>query len=230
VLLDLPSNADVPAAQLAERPPASGTAVWLLGAPPPGATSGWTSDGKAFSNDAMVADTRTGPTTAGLVETDAASTDSARGGALVDGSGKVAGIVLGRVNARATTKTYAVRIDVAIGVAQQLDANGAAEHGSLGMRGVDTKFGPMVVAMAKDTPAAQAGMRVHDLVTTVDGHAVRTIGEMTAVVRSLPPGRHVVIALRREGRAMEIRAKLGATTAPTATAVTTVAATVRAGG
>jgi len=208
VLLDLQDDGDVPAAQLAEHSPSTGSPVWLLGAPKPGAKSPWMSSGMASSNDAVVS-SDPGPTTAGLLETDAASSDDVVGGALVDTSGSVAGIVLGHVNGSATT--YAVAINVAVGIAQELDASGKAEHGSLGVAGVDTKYGPMIVNMPYGGTAARAGVRVSDLVESIDGRAVATIGEVTALVQSLDPGRTVDMTLRRGKAAVEVRVRLGAT-------------------
>jgi S1-C subfamily serine protease len=209
VLLDMPDATDVPAARLADHAPLTGSSVWLLGAPTPGAKSPWMSGGMTSSTDAVVM-SDLGPTTAGLLETDAASTTAAVGGALVDTSGSVAGIVLGHVNGSATT--YAVSIDVAVGIARQLDATGVAQHGTLGVRGLDTPIGPMIVQMASDAPAARAGARVNDLVQSINGRTVETIGDVTALVRSFDPGNDVVITLRRGTKAIELRVRLGATT------------------
>jgi S1-C subfamily serine protease len=208
VLLDLQDDEDVPAAQLAEHSPATGSPVWLLGAPKPGAKSPWMSTGMASSNDGVVS-ANPGPTTAGLLETDAASSTDVVGGALVDASGSVAGIVLGHVNGSATT--YAVSINVAVGIAEELDATGVARHGTLGVAGVDTKYGPMIVQMPVDGAAARAGVRVSDLVESVDGRAVASIGEVTALVQSLDPGQMVVMGLRRGTTALEVSVRLGAT-------------------
>jgi serine protease DegQ len=208
VLLDVQDDADVPAAQLADHAPSAGSPVWLLGAPAPGAKSPWMSGGMASSNNALVV-SDLGPKTGGLLETDAESSAAVMGGALVDASGSVAGIVLGHVNGSATT--YAVSINVAVGVARQLDATGVAQHGTLGVRGVDTAFGPMIVEMPKDAPAARAGVHVRDLVESINGRAVESIGDVTALVRSLDPGRTVTMALRRGAKAVEVRVQLGAT-------------------
>lgn len=209
VLLDVQDDADVPAAQLADRAPSTGSPVWLLGAPSAGASSPWMSGGMASSSNALVV-SDLGPKTGGLLETDAESSTAVVGGALVDASGSVAGIVLGHVNGSATT--YAVSINVAVTVARQLDATGVAQHGSLGVRGVDTPFGPMIVQMPKGAPAARAGMHVSDLVQSINGRAVESIADVTALVRSLDPGGTVTMALRRGTKAVEVRVQLGATT------------------
>jgi S1-C subfamily serine protease len=207
VLLDLQDDANLPAAQLADDPPAPGAPVWLLGAGAPGAKSPWMSSGMTSSNDALVV-SDLGPTTSGLLETDAASNTAVVGGGLVNASGSVAGIVLGHVNGSSTT--YAVPIDTAVNIAHQLDATGVARHGWLGIGGTDTMYGPMIASMKTDAPAATAGLRVNDLLQTVDGRTVESIGDVTALVQGLDPGRTVAIGVRRGDETLEMQVKLGA--------------------
>jgi S1-C subfamily serine protease len=209
VLLDLRDDADLPAAPLADKTPATGSSVWLLGAPTPGAKSPWMSGGMASSNDALVV-SDLGPKTGGLLETDAATSAAAVGGALVDGTGSVAGIVLGHVNGSATT--YAVSISVAVAVALQLEASGVAQHGTLGVIGKDTPLGPMIVTMPIGAPAARAGAKRGDLVSSINGRAVESIGDVTALVRGLDPGRTVAMELRRGTSTVELQVQLGAAT------------------
>lgn len=209
VLLDLEDESNVPAAELADDAPLTGEPVWLVGAPTPGAKSPWMSSGMTSSNDAMVVNDL-GPTTSGLLETDAASNPAVVGGALVDHGGSVAGIVLGHVNGSPTT--YAVSIAVAVGIARQLDANGVARHGTLGFRGVDTPLGPKITSMPGTSPAARAGAHVSDLVESINGRAVDKISDVTALVRSIDPGNSIIMELRRGGAALTVRVQLGATT------------------
>jgi serine protease DegQ len=209
VLLDLQDVADVPAAELADDAPATGAAVWLVGAPTPGAKSPWMSAGMTSSNDALVV-SDLGPTTGGLLETDAASNAAVVGGALVDRAGSVAGIVLGHINGSVTT--YAVSIAVAVGVAHQLEANGVARHGTLGVHGVDTPLGPKITAMASTAPAARAGAHVSDVVESINGRVVNSIADVTALVRSVDPGVSIMMELRRGSQALAVRVQLGATT------------------
>jgi S1-C subfamily serine protease len=208
VLLDL-RDGNLPAADLADHAPATGASVWVVGAPAPGAKSPWMSDGMASSNDALVV-SDVGPTASGLLETNAASNTAVMGGALVNSSGSVAGIVVGHVNGSATT--YAVSIDVAVDVAREIDATGVATHGSLGVGGVDTQFGPMVASMGANTPAAKAGVRVKDLVEAIDGRPVESIGDVTALVHSHQPGQTVVVELRRGDDRLSLTVTLGSTT------------------
>src|SRR5262249_7759434 len=159
VLLQLDGDSDVPAAPLAQTTPSTGAPLWIMGSGRPGAGTPWMREGIASSTDALVANDE-GPTMAGLLEVDASINTAVVGGALVDASGSVTGIVLGDV--KGSTKTYAVTIPVALDVAHQLDTDGVARHGALGVSGVDTPTGPMIVDMPHDGAAAAAGQRVDD--------------------------------------------------------------------
>ena len=68
----------------------------------------------------------------------------------------------------------------------------------------------MIVDMPKKGAAARAGMRVDDHFESVNGRPVATVGDVTAIVRSLKPGDDVVVDLRRGKKAVEARVKLGA--------------------
>jgi hypothetical protein len=80
-----------------------------------------------------------------------------------------------------------------------------------GKTGVDTPTGPMIVDMPRHGAAARAGVRVDDRVESVNGRRVTSIGDVTAIVRSLEPGDAVVVDLRRGKKNVEAHVRLGAT-------------------
>jgi len=180
----------------------------LLGATPTGSTSPWMSGGIISSSNATVV-ASPGPTTTGLLQSDAAAGTAASGGALLDQQGNVTAVVLGRVTNDPTT--YAVPITTAVAVAEQLRDDGKAEHGTLGFEGIDSPSGPAVMKVAAKGPAARAGLRPGDVVESVDGHYVESISDVTAWVRSAPPGRTVLLGIRRGKNDIEMHAVLGAT-------------------
>ena len=202
------NNTAIDAAQLASQSPVTGTHVWLLGATPTGSTSPWMSGGIISSSNATVV-ASPGPTTTGLLQSDAAAGTAASGGALLDQQGNVTAVVLGRVTNDPTT--YAVPITTAVAVAEQLRDDGKAEHGTLGFEGIDSPSGPAVMKVAAKGPAARAGLRPGDVVEWVDGHYVESISDVTAWVRSAPPGRTVLLGIRRGKNDIEMHAVLGAT-------------------
>jgi S1-C subfamily serine protease len=206
-LVLLAINATVPAAQLADHPPAPGTQVWIVGAPSAGSATPWMSTGVVSSADAVVTSSA-GPWTGGLLETDAASGSQAAGAALVDGSGLVTGIVLGRIDFGDTT--YAVPIAEATRVSKELHDDGVAQHGTLGFDGVDVDAGPMVTKLMPGGPAAGAGVHPGDIVEAVDDHAVESVADVTALVRGNAPGTKVTLELRRGRNAFKLEVVLGA--------------------
>jgi S1-C subfamily serine protease len=66
--------------------------------------------------------------------------------------------------------------------------------------------------MASTAPAARAGAQVGDVVESINGRAVESITDVTALVRSIDPGISIVIELRRGNQAVTYRVELGATT------------------
>jgi putative serine protease PepD len=203
VLLRLDSG--IRAAASAPREPESGDTVWVVGAPRPGGKSPWMSTGVLASTDSFVA-IGTGPTTSGLLETGAVSSSSSAGGALVDTAGDVTGIVLSPIGDG--RMTYAVPIETALSIADDLRSHGYASHGALGINGIDAAAGPTVTAVVAGGPAQRAGVLVGDVVESVDEHAVDSIEEVMAVVRHDAPGQPIVVKLRRGSRHITMNATL----------------------
>ncbi len=112
------------------------------------------------------------------------------------------------MNGSATT--YAVSIDVAVAVraSARRDRRCPARdpggrRGRHPARADDRRHGD-------DAPAALAGAHVDDLVQSINGRAVESIADVTALVRSFDPGHTVVMGLRRGKKAVAVRVKLGA--------------------
>jgi len=203
VLLRLDSG--IPAAASAEREPRTGDTVWIVGASRPGTTSPWVSTGVLASTDSLFW-IGTGPTTSGLLETGAASTSASSGGALVDSSGNVSGIVLSPVGDN--RMTYAVPIQTALTIADDLRSRGYARHGALGINGIDAPAGPTVTGVVAGGPAQLAGVRVGDVLESVDKHQVDSIEDVMAVVRHDEPGQEIIVELRRQSRTIAVQATL----------------------
>jgi putative serine protease PepD len=196
------------AAAFASTAPKTGDSVFVVGAPSPGEAEPWLSTGLVASTDSLVS-VDSGPTTSGLVETAAASSTASSGGALVDRTGKVAGIVLAPISG--SRMTYAVPISTALTVAKDLRAQGYTAHGALGIDGINAPAGPTVTNMVSDGPADLAGVRVGDVVESVDRRDVYTMRQLMALVRHDSPGQTVVLALRRGAAKLEMLATLSST-------------------
>jgi putative serine protease PepD len=198
-------------ARIAATAPKTGDSVFVVGAPSPGDSEPWLSNGLVASTDSLVAVDR-GPTTSGLLETAAASSTASSGGALVDRDGKVTGIVLAPISG--SRMTYAVPIAIALTVANDLRAHGYTKHGALGIDGINAPDGPTVTSMDTEGPADVAGVRVGDVVESVDRRDVYTMSQLMALVRHDRPGQIVELALRRGSTKLKMLATLASTVTP----------------
>jgi putative serine protease PepD len=181
-------------ASFAVTAPEAGDTAWVVGAPRPGDSSPWMSSGLVASTDSMVT-FASGPTTSGLLETAAASSPASSGGALVDGSGDITGIVLAPVGG--DRMTYAVPISTALSIASSLRTVGFATHGALGINGIDASDGPTVSKVVMGGPAERAGVRAGDILEEVDGHEVYSMDDVMALVRHDRPGEPLELEVLR---------------------------------
>ena len=192
--------------QAATHTPRVGDTTWVVGAPSPGDTSLWMSSGLVASIDSKVA-IEDGPTTSGLLETAAASGAATSGGALVDRTGDVTGIILSPVHDARVT--YAVPIATALAVADDLRQHGYTTHGALGVNGVNSPAGPRVTKVIAGGAAQAAGVRVNDVIESVGNHEIDTTNDLMALVRHYRPGQSVVLGLRRGAKSIRVTATLG---------------------
>jgi S1-C subfamily serine protease len=159
----------------------------------------------------------------GLIQSNALTEPAVAGGALLDSSGRVAGIVMTPVSGQMTT---IVPILLASRVADDLRANGYVDHGWLGMAGKVTKAGLVVTATAANGPAARAGIEVGDVVVNADALPVSTLADLMAAARGHWPGDSMDLELTRNRTDWTVSVRLAdmprpATTSTVAFATTT---------
>lgn len=80
-----------------------------------------------------------------------------------------------------------------------------ALRGFHGMSLIDADEHPRVDAVLEKGPAGSAGLRVGDVVTKVNGRTVTNVADVLRFVRSIPPGKPVVLTVRRKDSTSEIR-------------------------
>jgi S1-C subfamily serine protease len=194
------------AAPVAESPLHAGDSVLAVGAATGTGETPWIGEGIVSSTDGVVAQLG-GPWMDGLVATDAKAGRSGSGGALLDRQGAVAAIVVTPIDG--DDANYAVPIDAATDIAEELGTRGVAAHGWLGVRGADVNGAPMVTTMQAHGPADQAGIHRGDVVVAVGGRAVDTMGEVTAAVRWYKPNATVAIKVRRANALVDVNVKMG---------------------
>jgi S1-C subfamily serine protease len=149
------------------------------------------------------------------VQTDAPINPGNSGGALVDATGAVIGIntAIASLGGGSVGLGFAIPIDSARDIAEQLITTGAAVHAALGVntRSVTdgARDGALVLNVEPGSAAAEAGIREQDVVIAVDDMRVGSSEELVVAVDSRQPGDVVTIELIRNGSSTTVRATLG---------------------
>lgn len=142
-----------------------------------------------------------------LIQTDAAINPGNSGGALADSDGKVVGIntlIISTSGANAGIG-FAIPIETAKSVADQLIAKGKVAHPYIGVTGqtVDSDLakqldlpvetGAIIVEVVNGSPADAAGIKKGDVVVKFDGQTVKTIDDLIAAIRARQVGDKVTL-------------------------------------
>ena len=146
------------------------------------------------------------------IQTDAAINPGNSGGALVDLAGRVVGInsAIATVSESGNIGVgFAIPANEAVDVAEQLIADGSAEHPSLGVSVGNADGGAGIADVVPGGPAAAAGLEAGDVVTRVGERRVTDVDGLIAAIRDHEPGEQVAITFLRDGRAQTVTATLG---------------------
>jgi putative serine protease PepD len=153
------------------------------------------------------------------IQTDAAINPGNSGGALVDAEGRVVGINTAIASlAQGTTGQggsiglgFAIPIDSARDIADQLIEDGSVSHAFLGVQiaDADTGRGALIGAVEPGQPAADAGLQEGDVIVELDGETVADANGLTAAVRSHSPGDTVSVTYERDGDEASVDVTLG---------------------
>jgi putative serine protease PepD len=168
-------------------------------------------------------DSSTSNTVIDGIQTDAAINPGNSGGALVNMAGQVVGINSAIISLGSSMGGqsgsiglgFAIPIDQARPIAQQLIDEGRAEHAQLGVtvssvRSNDGRnVGARVESAERDGAAAEAGLRSGDVITKVNDRLVTDADALIAAVRSHRPGDRVTLTYERNGRSHTATATLG---------------------
>ncbi len=145
-----------------------------------------------------------------FVQTDAAVNPGASGGALVDGQGRLLGI-LSAIFTKVSDANIGINFAASVGLVQRvvddLMAGGRVRHADAGMglAGLPpaervSQAGARIVAITPGGAAAQAGLVEGDLVTAIGGHPIRGINDARAALARARPGDRLQISVgRRSG-------------------------------
>lgn len=164
-----------------------------------------------------------------FIQTDAAINPGNSGGPLLNDRGEVIGINTA-IRADAQGLGFAIPIETAQRVAEQLFSRGKVEHPFLGIQMVDltpdlrkeinedsgANFkvnrdeGVLVVRVFDDSPAAQAGIKQGDVIQRIDGKPVKTSSDVQERVESSTIGAVLQLELDRNGQTVKAAVKPGA--------------------
>jgi C-terminal processing protease CtpA/Prc len=84
-----------------------------------------------------------------------------------------------------------------------------ARRGWLGVEIKADPKGALVTAAMADSPAAAADVKAGDVISSVNGQAIAGPKQLSAKIRTFPPGATVALGLLRDGAAREASVKLG---------------------
>ncbi len=156
-----------------------------------------------------------------LIQTDASINLGNSGGPLVNSRAEVVGVNTAIVRG-AQGVGFAVNIDDAKVVAEQLIANGFVRRGYIGVlpstltplaaaqMGLDTDLeGVLLQRVLPDTPAASAGLRRLDIILAMDGNSLTNTGELSKFLITRAPGESVETDILRDGAEMTLDITLG---------------------
>lgn len=157
-----------------------------------------------------------------MIQTDAPINPGNSGGALADRFGRVIGINDAIYTSGSDSSGsqpgnvgvgFAVPIDLARAVADQLVAGKKVRQGALGVRVSDatgSHAGAKIESVDTDSPAAKAGLKVGDVVVGFDGNPVQSSDDLAGGVKTHQPGDKVTLEVLRDGETKTLHATLSA--------------------
>ncbi|MGH6637875.1 MAG: PDZ domain-containing protein, partial [Polaromonas sp.] len=157
-----------------------------------------------------------------FIQTDVAVNPGNSGGPLFNTRGEVVGI-----NSQIYSRSggyqgvsFAIPIDVAVKIKNQIVATGKVEHARLGVAvqevnqafadsfKLDKPEGALVSTVEKGSPADKAGLQSGDVIRKVNGQPIVSSGDLPALIGLAAPGDTVKLEIWRQGAAKELTARL----------------------
>lgn len=158
-----------------------------------------------------------------FIQTDVAINPGNSGGPLFNLRGQVVG-----VNSQIYSQSggfmgisFAIPIDVAMNVADQLRRNGKVERGRIGVViqevnydlaksfGLQAANGALISQVTPGGPADKAGLQPGDIVQSVNGENVKASSDLPVLVGMMPPGTQLTLGIWRNGKREEVQVTLG---------------------
>ena len=157
------------------------------------------------------------------IQTDVPINPGNSGGPLFNMRGEVVGI-----NSQIYSRSggyqgvsFAIPIDVAMEVVDQLKSGGKVSRGWLGVViqemtadlaesfGLDQPRGALVSQVQEDSPAQKAGLQASDVILTFNGKTVESSSDLPRMVGLAKPGTNVPMQVWRKGKTQQLNVVLG---------------------
>ena len=157
-----------------------------------------------------------------VIQTDAPINPGNSGGALVSGRAQLIGINSAILTQGGTSSNagvgFAIPVNIATEVADQLIERGYVQHPFLGIEGTDVSAeigarvgvaeGAYVERVLPDTPAAQAGLQEGDVITSLGGEPVASMQDLIMVILNHEVGDVVDVTYSRQGQETTVEVRL----------------------
>jgi S1-C subfamily serine protease len=134
-----------------------------------------------------------------FIQTDASINPGNSGGALVTLDGRLVGLNTAILSKSGGSNGigFAVPIDMARRIMQQLVENGEVHRGRIGVALRASNHGAEIASVDPGSPAAVAGLEKGDVIVAVDGRPVASSQQLRALVGVMPAGAELEIRYRR---------------------------------
>jgi len=156
-----------------------------------------------------------------FIQTDAAVNPGNSGGPLFNIDGEVIGI-----NSQIYSRTggymgvsFAIPIDMALSVKEQLQKNGKVVRSRIGVSvqdirqqlalsfGLATPHGALISAVDPTGPSEKAGLKAGDVIISVNGRNIDHSWDLPAIISQLPPGSAAHLGIWHDKKAVEVTVK-----------------------
>lgn len=158
-----------------------------------------------------------------FIQTDVAVNPGNSGGPLFNLAGEVVGI-----NSQIYSRSggymgisFAIPIDVAVSVRDQIIAKGQVSRGKIGVSiqqvdstlaesfGLDRPRGALVGGVEIDGPADKAGLRQGDIILSANGRVIERSEELPTVIGQIRPGSEVTLEVWRDRAKRSVKVRVG---------------------
>jgi S1-C subfamily serine protease len=156
-----------------------------------------------------------------LIQVDAAINSGNSGGPLLNQKGEVIGV--NTAKAQAEGMGFAIPINIAKPIVEKVIKTGSYERVYMGVSAADASIiaeqypslglkadvkGAFVTAVSGGSPADEAGLKMKDIITSVDGKEVKTSSDLIKTLLNYSVGDEVEVAYVRDGKTATTKVKL----------------------